>query len=131
MIKTTLKVLESGTIDLVEDGELYLQFNASCEDSLPYCQARCCKSRPDFNVVLSAEDAALFQTVEVRVRERTLTVLDNVGGNCVYLSDDNLCGVHSHKPSACREWHCSPGGKGEGITKRDFGWKLTPAFRVT
>lgn len=126
-MKITLQILESGTIDLVEDGELYLQFNASCEDALPYCRARCCKSRPEINVAV--DDNESFQTVDVVVRGKTLKVLDNIDGHCVYLEND-LCKVHSHKPRSCSIWHCSPGGKGEGITIRDFGWKLTPAFRL-
>jgi Fe-S-cluster containining protein len=42
---------------------------------------------------------------------------------CVYL-DHSKCSIHEMKPENCKDWHCSPGGVGEGIKERANGWIL-------
>ncbi len=116
-----LKKLKSGAIEL--DGE-YLQFNCTCDDAMPYCQALCCRQRPRFNVPLESVD--LFPLAD-QERMGELVVLRHEGDRCCYL-EGTRCGVQAHKPSVCRRWHCSPKGKGKGLTEFGRGWRLWPGF---
>jgi hypothetical protein len=119
---TLLKEVRTGTIDLeLIDGNIYLQFNCSCQDANPYCHAVCCRNRPNVNVLISDEDAEVY--------ESTMTgpfrVLDWINGACSYLSGQGRCSIHKTKPIDCRDWHCSPMGVGENITNREKGWLLS------
>ena len=125
--KTTLVTLPSGTIDMVlEEGDVVLQFNTTCQDALPYCKAMCCRNRDKFNVPLTSEERDKFKHWHYTMGyESTYLLQYNKEKECVYLCND-LCKVHSDKPSGCQSWHCSPGGKGEGITVRGDGWTMSP-----
>jgi len=117
-----MKLLDllSGTIDIVGGR---LQFNCSCDDALPYCEARCCKGRPEWNIEVSDEDAVEFVWAET-VDGRVIKTLPIVGEACGYLDGDNRCGVYALRPGQCKGWHCSPGGVGADIMVRANGWKL-------
>lgn len=121
--------LPSGSIDLAFDGtDVRVQFNCSCEDALPYCHAQCCRGRPEWNVPVTDadwvwEDMPLptAETLDGKV-VRVLPVIDN---HCGFLDEQSRCMTYDARPEACRNWHCSPDGVGEGITTRGLGWKLT------
>lgn len=125
--KTTIKELPSGTIDIVlREGKLnILQFNTNCEDALPYCQAACCRNRGRYAAVLEEDEKEKYSYM-LRVTNKGLVpvVASNSDGTCCYLTPDSKCFVHNDKPKICKQWHCSPGGKGEGIKIRDNGWGL-------
>ena len=127
-----LKKTETGPIELVEvKGELRLQFNCSCADALPLCKAMCCRMRPGWNVDILPEEKDKYETEYGLTHQlEAKLVLASIGNNCTYLSNvpANLCSIHSHKPVNCKNWHCSPGGKGEGITRFGGGWRLSPTL---
>lgn len=125
--KTTLVTLPSGTIDLVlVEGDVVLQFNTTCLDALPYCHAMCCRNRDKFNVPLEPDEVDKFKSWSVWDWDKNLYLLQyNDLKECTYLCDD-LCMVHDDKPRGCSKWHCSPEGKGEGITIRANGWTMSP-----
>src|SRR5574342_459969 len=90
-----LREFPSGTMGLLyENGKLYLQFNASCEDALPYCKAMCCKGRPQANVTLTEDEAKQFLHQRVNIHGKELTVLAQEGSACYYLSSRDHCIVH-------------------------------------
>jgi Fe-S-cluster containining protein len=118
-----LHQLPTGTIDLrFHNDTLYLQFNCSCADALPYCGALCCRGRPDVNVALKPGEKEKYQHHNY---DDNLTVLQWDGERCTYLDEQNLCKIHEEKPQTCQTWHCSPEGVGEEITERQVGWKLS------
>lgn len=116
--------LPSGSIDLLgDDRALVVQFNASCEDALPYCKAVCCKGRGHTWLELEEDEAVKFRH-DRDAAGRLILRAD--GDRCSYLAEGDLCSVHEDKPHFCAAWHCSPGGVGENITKRGEGWALIP-----
>lgn len=125
--RATLVDLPSGKIELVLLGGMLpvLEFNCTCEDALPYCHAICCRMRSGTNAVLTPEEAARLESLTLK---SGLTVLKgNPDDSCVYLdSQSELCKIHETKPEACRTFHCSPNGMGEGLTLKDKGWFLSP-----
>lgn len=120
----------SGTIDIKnEDGVLTLQFNCSCLDALPYCQAACCRTQQAYSSKVTEEDKKLFPilTREVMTEDGPAEVVPTKIENeneCLFLDGNQKCMVHQMKPQECKNWHCSPGGVGEGITQRARGWRL-------
>lgn len=129
-MKNTLVQLSSGTIDLVhENGKMLLQFNAECLDALPFCKGMCCKLQNYLSVQLNNKEITKFGQRVARSDETIppgLIPVKSGTTECKY-SQDNLCSVHTHKPERCKSWHCSPGGKGEGITVRSNGWLMLPS----
>lgn len=127
--KITLKKVDSGTIDLTFNGrQQLLQFNCSCADALPFCNAMCCRNRPQYNVLLSKAEEERFEKKIQFPSDPKLHILDHKDGNCVYFDgEDCSCTTHDTKPDICRKWHCSPGGVGEGLDLFDNGWALGPA----
>lgn len=126
--KITIVEVQSGKIELVVIQHLpTIQFNCSCEDALPYCHAVCCKHRPDYNIALDDEEIKKF--ADTSIRHPTIPHINLMAyskdGHCVHL-ENCKCSVHEAKPSICKQWHCSPGGVGEGIVIRDEGWSLVP-----
>ena len=126
---------DSGPIELVWNEEaqaVRLQFNCRCEDALPYCRAVCCRGRDRYNVSITPEEAPKYDT-ELLLNDFG-DVLDIVlqtdGNNCCYLKGDS-CSIHSIKPSMCKRWHCSPGGKGDGLDTWSTGWALHPTLEST
>jgi hypothetical protein len=126
--KTTIREVESGTIDLVlDEGITMMQFNCSCEDALPFCKAMCCRNRPYYNILLEKDEEDKFDKKEEYPHDLSRHILQHQNGNCSYLDESSKCKLHPDKPRICKSWHCSPEGKGEGITIRDKGWTLIPA----
>lgn len=128
-MKQTIQVNESGTIDLIlnDQQQLVMQFNCECKDALPYCKAVCCRHRPYYNIALEPGEEGKFDKTIPNPMDSTIQLLGHSGSNCAYLNQSCQCSVHSDKPKICQKWHCSPGGKGEGIEIRDDGWILLPA----
>ena len=122
--KTTLVELPSGKIELVvnQQDEPVLQFNCSCQDALPYCKAVCCKGRPVYNILVPPDREDLKS--QPHPFNPQFQVLQTEGNRCCYLSNENMCSIHSDKPDICRTWHCSPGGVGENLTQKCGGWNL-------
>jgi Fe-S-cluster containining protein len=119
----TIKEVESGTIDVVFNGVFStLQFNCSCEDALPVCKAICGRMRiaGGATAMLEESEKDKFQNLDGQL------LADPRTRACVYLGEDCKCTVHDDKPKICKAWHCSPGGKGEGIKYRSTGWLLAP-----
>jgi hypothetical protein len=117
----------SGKISIhLKNGRVFLQFNCSCEDALPYCKANCCRNRPDYNVLLGKNEKSSFIHAIPHPAQRDLYILNHKNGHCMYLNEDYKCSVHSAKPNICKRWHCSPGGVGDNINLRDSGWLLLP-----
>jgi hypothetical protein len=126
----TLVTVPSGKIELVliDQGPV-IQFNCSCDDALPYCNAVCCRHRPTYNLALDGEEE-IKRFADSSIEHPDIPgirLLDYTAeGDCVHLLG-NRCLVHACKPSICRHWHCSPGGIGEDITIHDDGFSLLPA----
>ena len=124
---------KSGPIELVKIGPaMFLQFNANCEDCLPFCQAMCCRMRMAYNVELTDEEAIKFKGLDAEKNGRKLKILpvkDTTTWDCAYLTGDSKCSVQEEKPSRCRNWHCSPKGNpnDEAIERRDNGWMIMPS----
>jgi hypothetical protein len=113
--------LPSGSIDLVHDSiSLSMQFNCSCDDALPFCKAQCCRLRSLYGVPIESDEVHKFKT---DVHGDLVILQKKVDDSCTYLENDR-CSVHVDKPKNCSNWHCSPGGVGEGITVRANGWIL-------
>lgn len=134
--KRTLVQLPSGSVDVVErvDGHvtmLMTQFNCSCNDAQPYCRSMCCRMQNMYSAELNEEEAArLGARVIERVGHPDLIVIQTKMSNaseCMHFDNYALrCGVQATKPQQCKDWHCSPGGVGEGITRRANGWVMLP-----
>jgi hypothetical protein len=126
-MSTRIVNLPSGSIDIVHDGPLVLlQFNCSCADALPYCHGMCCSMQMAYSAEMTQEESNRLGSRVVN-EKLVLPVLDNKPWQCKYQSDINgLCTVHDMKPENCKNWHCSPQGMGEGITKRAQGWVMLP-----
>ena len=127
MSTQTLVTVPSGTIDLVtvQDTVQFLQYNCSCQDALPYCQAMCCKQRRQYSVALSKPEAERLASITTDNGLKILAPKPGNSNQCYYL-ENNRCLIHQDKPENCKNWHCSPGGVGEGITVRAKGWILLP-----
>lgn len=126
--RVTLRDLPSGKIELVllKSTLPVLQFNSSCQDALPFCKAMCCRMRSGVNVELLPQE---YQTLLCHTTKTGMVVLDSKpeDDSCVYLDEQtDLCKIHSEKPVNCGNWHCSPNGVGEHLTKKDHGWFLSP-----
>lgn len=116
-----LKEVNSGTVDVeLIDGNIYLQFNCSCQDANPFCRAICCRNRPNVNVLVGENEEGYESTMTGPFR-----VLNWVNGACSYLSGRERCTIHKMKPKECKHWHCSPRGVGENITSREKGWLIS------
>lgn len=131
--KVQLKSVPTGSIDLVFNG-MYsrLQFNCGCLDALPYCRAMCCRLRQVVGVELNeAEQLSFPERVQTKAPNGLVVLQSEPGtGNCIYLNEEDQCKVHQAKPEKCKNWHCSPGGVGEDISRRDKGWMLMPSMQV-
>lgn len=125
--RKTIREVASGKIEVVFNGVFsVMQFNCACSDALPYCKALCCRLRTSYTVILQKDEIGKFKS-KPHPHSPGLEILQDSGGNCTYLDEDALCGVHeAGKPWACTAFHCSPEGKGEGITHRQGGWFLSP-----
>jgi hypothetical protein len=125
--RVVIENTKSGPIELVlvQGMCMTLQFNCSCTDALFYCKAICCRSRSGLNVILDQDEKDKFKH---RLQNGLPVLQGKADDSCVYLSGDCKCTVHADKPRMCGAWHCSPGGKGEGIEVRDGGWFLSPFF---
>jgi|SRR5215469_11937575 len=120
-----------GRIDFVRQGPfLLLQFNSSCNDALPICQAACCRLRKYYSVHLTEEEATRLECTWTATKDGgAVALLDGTAeGDCVYLKDSR-CSIWDERPQDCRNWHCSPQGGLEDpeITRRENGWVLFPA----
>jgi len=126
--RTTIASTKSGPIELVliQGAAMTLQFNCECLDALPYCKAMCCRLRSGLNVLLDVDEVQKFKSRPFKGHHILQSQPETDA--CVYLSRDCLCQTHSDKPRMCKAWHCSPGGKGEGIEVRDSGWFMSPMF---
>lgn len=134
-MKNTLVTLPSGTIDLVikqekDNAGMYLQFNTSCEDALPYCKAMCCRIQSVYSAQMTSEEAKKFGCRTFETQDKDILIMPTknspVQNECRHLKENHLCGVHATKPATCRSWHCSPQGKGDGVTVFAQGWLLLP-----
>lgn len=124
MSKLVIRDTPSGPIQLVFNGsELLLQFNCECQHALPICNAICCRYRPYYNAEVKPSELGKFKSEYIETQQ--LHVLQHENGDCVYLND-NSCLVHNDKPDTCREWHCSPEGKGKGLKVKKQGWVVLP-----
>ena len=130
---TILVKLPSGSIDLLQtEAGPVLQFNSSCNDALPYCKGMCCGNRNLYNTNLTIEESKKFQsfTLGHRPNEKFIQY-DPLTRNCVYQDlTTGKCWVHDDKPKECQIWHCSPGGVGDNLVRRDRGWFMLPIDRV-
>jgi hypothetical protein len=127
--KHTLVDTPSGKIEVIHNGVFtILQFNTSCEDALPTCKGMCCGLRAGYNVLLQPGEEKEFDSVPHPLHPgRFMLTSDPKDMHCVYQDKTNgFCTIHATKPQGCRDWHCSPGGVGERIVKRDKGWFLSP-----
>lgn len=126
--RTTIVETKTGPVELVLVKGMFmvLQFNCECTDALPYCKANCCRMRSGLNVVLQPEEVNKFASTLVKSSGLHVLQPQKETDACVYLSDTDMCVVHEDKPAMCKAWHCSPGGKGDGILVRDGGWFLSP-----
>lgn len=126
-----LKEVPSGKIEIVNNGsQMHLQFNCSCEDALPYCKGMCCAYRPNFNVDLEVKEMGQFQTLyHHHMPGRMFLDYIKANGHCyAHDSSNGQCTIHPDKPKLCHEWHCSPRGVGENLTRRANGWLLMPTI---
>jgi hypothetical protein len=126
--RTSIVETPSGPIELVlvQGAFLTLQFNCDCMDALPYCKALCCRMRSGVNVLLDPDEIGKFKSKPYR--GNYILQSNPETDACAHLSAKCECTVHQDKPRMCRAWHCSPGGKGEGIQVRDGGWFMSPLF---
>jgi Fe-S-cluster containining protein len=128
---TTLVEVKSGKIELVfnrDMGYSTLQFNCECTDAMPYCKAMCCRLRQGFSVLLRPDEISKYKNRPFP-RDPELRIVDNSpdGKSCYYLdSDEAKCTIHGEHPQMCKDYHCSPEGKGFGVKYRDGGWLWTP-----
>ena len=104
---------------------MLIQFNSSCDEALPVCQAMCCRMRKYYSVHLTAEESTRLDCHE---QDGVFLLAGLENGDCAYL-EGNRCSIYAERPKACAEWHCSPqGGLADPqITKREQGWVLFPA----
>lgn len=125
--KMTIKELPSGTVDIVFNGIFsVLQFNCNCSDALPMCKAMCCRMRTNYNVELKANELEKFDSQQILGKGDRSFLPAKPDASCLYLTDESLCEVHNDKPENCITWHCSPGGVGDRLIRRDAGWLLSP-----
>lgn len=133
--RQTLVEVPSGTIDIVHTtAGPTLQFNCSCEDALPYCRGMCCGMRHLYNTNLTEEESKEFKSFTHPKRPGEFFLAFDVRDQkCVYQDRDyGTCNLHfTKKPAQCVNWHCSPGGVGDGIVKRDRGWFMLPMMMAT
>jgi len=128
--RVTLKQFESGgTIDLVmTPAGPVLQFNCSCLDALPFCKGMCCGNRQLYNTNLTEKESKRFLSFTAEKRPGEFFLMYDPGDRkCVYQNKtDGTCFIHNDKPRECNVWHCSPGGVGLNLLKKDQGWFMTP-----
>jgi hypothetical protein len=129
-VTTLVRSTPSGPIELVYvAGELRMQFNCACSDALPICRAMCCRLRTYYNVAVDADEAAAYNLEPPPGPGYDAVLRVNHEHDCCgYLNPHaDTCSIQATKPRACRRWHCSPGGQGDGITEYGDGWALLPA----
>lgn len=129
----TIAEVPSGTIDIVTTPDkVRIEFNCSCDDALPWCQAVCCRNRQWNNVLIEDDEKDKFDKAIPHPSQPQLTILQPENGHCGYFDSEGCrCKIHEDKPRQCGNWHCSPmgggpDGTGEGITQRDQGFILLP-----
>lgn len=134
-MKNTLVQLPSGTIDLVirkekDAASLFLQFNTTCAEALPYCGAMCCRMQSVYSAIMTEKEGLEFgfRTLTEQAGDKLImpTKASPLLNECKHLTSENLCSVDNIKPATCRNWHCSPEGKGDGIITHAQGWLLLP-----
>lgn len=131
-LRTVLRETPNGPIEIVmlNHEVLSLQFNTTCTDALPICKAICCRMRSSFAVQLEPDELAKFKHIQnpTTPGRPELRILQSApdGHTCTYLTPESRCEVHADKPRHCSVWHCSPGGKGDGVKYRALGWALLP-----
>lgn len=130
-MRKTLQETPSGNIELVDNGIfMRLEFNTTCEDALPFCKGMCCRMRSRYNTELSEEEAksGKYKTTTFPNHPgKTFIAFKPENESCAHQDDaTGHCQVQDDKPVVCGIWHCSPGGKGEGISIRGNGWFMSP-----
>jgi Fe-S-cluster containining protein len=130
--RTVLRELNSGAIELVWDGVFTrIEFNCSCLEALPFCNAMCCRQRPGYSIELEDHELSKFaHKSHPSYPDIQLVQTAGNGLDCIYL-EDGKCSVHTDKPEMCQKWHCSPRGEvsDSRIERRDAGWMLMPMRR--
>jgi hypothetical protein len=130
-VRNTLVQLPSGTIDLVIEerpniNRMLLQYNCSCIEALPYCQAMCCRMQQFYSAKITKEEAETLAHTRIVKDILVMPTKQDNSSECEFLSDEKKCKIHFDKPQACKEWHCSPKGVGDNLKVRAQGWILLP-----
>ena len=107
---------------------LMLQFNTSCEEALPLCQAMCCRMRKWYNVHLTDDEIRSGQYRTQTWDTGQVVLAETSEGDCTYL-EAGRCSIYSRRPRDCQRWHCSPRGNPDDplIEVRGQGWMMVPS----
>lgn len=89
------------------------------EPPCEYCTAVCCKQTTHKFAVLLEEDEvdAFDQACLIQSPEKdgdTAWCLPYKNKKCVYLNDNDRCGIYDRRPKRCREFNCVNGYKIRG-----------------
>jgi Fe-S-cluster containining protein len=101
-------------------------FHGSCFDLLPVCEAMCCREW-DVNLSLAEYESGLYQIEEICLLtagectkeknhciDRIYRLKKKEDGSCLFLDDNNKCGIYENRPGVCRKFSCRR------------GWHLSP-----
>lgn len=95
--------------------DIYYNENGFLEIAIPpceFCDGHCCRQNGhEFAVMLEDGEENRFQDA---IQFPDLVngpdwVLPYKQGKCVYLTDNNRCGIYNTRPSACRKFKCTNG----------------------
>ena len=71
------------------------------------CGAACCRA-PGYLDVLPDEEHLFAGVLIQHIEGHRRIVFQDIGGRCVHLQPDNLCGIYDTRPQACRGFPYEP-----------------------
>ena len=124
--RTVLKEVKSGEIVIEEGGDgVWLRFECSCEDAIPFCRSACCGLYGidvEEGEIVTVQKAAKKQNIHLPVvpntDDGTYEMQRSSDSWCCCLDRETRgCKIYDARPQTCREYHCTQ--------RHDArGWKL-------
>lgn len=106
------------------------------ESPCPQCSACCCKQNGhDYAVLLRDEEVRRFApfAIDAPMQQKGRIILEKVlpyrDGRCQFLGDDDRCLIYQDRPSACREFQCTPAYNQLGLGQHGLFLQRNPQVR--
>lgn len=117
--RTVLKKVPSGQIVSENGGDgVFLRFECSCDDALPFCKATCCSLYGTIvqpHEVEQFKELGLADTVQYDPATCTWIMARSSTGYCRQNDPETRrCKIYENRPATCQEFHCTQHASARG-----------------